>query len=332
MSDKVLTRDNLPLSRVTIADQPTPVALVGAINCTSISSLTVAYYVRESLAQNTRTAYLSDLEHFESWGGQIPAAPEMIAAYLAAHADIHTVATLNRRLAALAKVHRSRGFSNPTSVEVVKATLRGLKRIKGTAQRQATPLIKEDLFGVLEAMGSRLKDVRDRALLLLGFAGGFRRSELIGLDCDDVVLERQGLIVTLRRSKTDQNGSGRKVGIPHGRGRWCPVVAFDQWRVASRITEGAIFRSVDRHGRVGSRRLSGEGVCLIVRERVEAADIDPKEYSGHSLRAGLATSAAQAGVPTWKIRQQTGHASDAMLARYIRDGELFTDNASGALL
>jgi integrase len=214
----------------------------------------------------------------------------------------------------------------------VKATLRGLKRIKGTAQRQATPLIKEDLFVVLEAMGSRLKDVRDRALLLLGFAGGFRRSELIGLDCNDVVLVRQGLEVILRRSKTDQNGAGRKIGIPHGRGRWCPVVALEQWRLASDLTEGAMFRPIDRHQRVESKRLSAEAVCLVVRERVQAAGIDPANYSGHSLRAGLATSAAQAGVSSWKIRQQTGHASDTMLARYIRDGELFTENAAGALL
>jgi integrase len=188
------------------------------------------------------------------------------------------------------------------------------------------------LFVVLEAMGSRLKDVRDRALLLIGFAGGFRRSELIGLNCDDVVLVRQGLEVTLRRSKTDQNGAGRKIGIPHGKGRWCPVVALEQWLAASGVTEGALFRPIDRHHRVGPKRLSAEAVCLVVRERVQAADIDPRGYSGHSLRAGLATSAAQAGVSSWKIRQQTGHASDAMLARYIRDGELFTGNAASALL
>jgi site-specific recombinase XerD len=161
-----------------MADQPAPLTFACAINCTNSAPNTVADYIRESLAENTRIAYLSDLAHFEKWGGQIPATPETIAEYLVAH-RILSVATLNRRLAALAKVHRSRGFSNPTSVEVVKATLRGLKRIKGTAQRQATPLIKEDLLLVLETMGSRLKDVRDRALLLLGFAGGFRRSELI---------------------------------------------------------------------------------------------------------------------------------------------------------
>jgi integrase len=136
---------------------------------------------------------------------------------------------------------------------------------------------------------------------------------------------------TLRRSKTDQSGAGRKIGIPHGRGRWCPVAALEQWQAASGVSKGAIFRPIDRHRRIGSKRLSGEGVCLVVRERVEAAGIEPEGYSGHSLRAGLATSAAQAGVSTWKIRQQTGHASDA-LARYIRGGELFTGNAAGALL
>jgi integrase len=330
MSDNVLTRDNLHLSGVTMYSHPGH--LPCEINFTSPVPSTVADYIRESLAENTRVAYLNDLAHFESWGGQIPASPETIAEYLVAHADVLSVATLNRRLAALSKVHRSRGLSNPTSVELVKATVRGLKRIKGTAQRQATPLVKEDLFLVLEAMGSRLKDVRDRALLLLGFAGGFRRSELVGLSWEDVVLVCQGLEVTLRRSKTHQNGAGRKIGIPHGRGRWCPVAALQQWQAASSNTEGPVFSPVDRHGRVGPSRLSGEGVCMIVRERVQAVGINPLGYSGHSLRAGLATSAAQAGVSSWKIRQQTGHSSDAMLARYIRDGQLFRGNAAAALL
>jgi integrase len=310
----------------------TQLSQVCEINFTNCEQSTVADYVRESLAENTRAAYLSDLAHFEGWGGRIPATPETIAEYLAAHANVLCLATLNRRLAALAKVHRASGFSNPTSTVVVKATLRGLKRIKGTAQRQATPLIKEDLFVVLEAMGSRLKDIRDRALLLLCFAGGFRRSELIGLNWDDVVQVRQGLEVTLRRSKTDQNGAGRKIGIPHGRGRWCPTIALEQWRVGSGVAKGALFRPIDRHHRMSSKRLSSEAVCLIVRERVAAAGIDPKNYSGHSPRAGLATSAAQAGVSTWKIRQQTGHATDAMLDRYIRDAQLFQQNAAGALL
>jgi integrase len=332
MSDDVLTRHNLHLSGPTMLDDRALSSICEIKGTSTYLPSTVADYIRESLAENTRAAYLSDLAHFEGWGGQIPAAPETVAEYLVAHAHVLSVATLTRRIAALAKVHRSRGFSNPTTVEVVKATLRGLKRIKGTAQRQASPLIKEDLLILLEAMGSRVKDVRDRALLLLGFAGGFRRSELIGLNCNDVVPVRQGLEVTIRRSKTDQNASGRKIGIPHGRGRWCPVLALEQWRVASGISEGAIFRTVDRHGRIGPQRLSGEGVCLVVRERLQVAGLNPTGYSGHSLRAGLATSAARAGVSSWKIRQQTGHASDAMLSRYVRDGKLFVDNAAGALL
>jgi site-specific recombinase XerD len=179
--------------------------------------------VRESLAPNTQAAYLSDLAHFEKWGGRVPAEPETVAAYLATHADTLSVATLNRRLAALAKVHRSHGMANPTSSELVKSVLRGLKRVKGTAQRQATPLLKEDLILALDAAGEGLRDLRDRALLLIGFAGGFRRSELVGLTSGDVERVRQGIILTLRRSKTDQAGEGRKIGLPLARGHRCPV-------------------------------------------------------------------------------------------------------------
>jgi integrase len=155
---------------------------------------------------------------------------------------------------------------------------------------------------------------------------------LVGLDVGDVEHVRQGIILHVRRSKTDQDGEGRKIGIPFGRTRWCPVAALDSWLAAPECAEGAIFHPVDRHGHVHNARLSGEAVSLVVRERIAAAGLDPARYSGHSLRAGLATSAAQAGVPTWRIRAQTRHASDAMLARYIREGELFTENAAGALL
>ena len=154
----------------------------------------------------------------------------------------------------------------------------------------------------------------------------------MGLNCDDVERVRQGLILTLRRSKTDQEGAGRKVGIPFGRTRHCPVLALDRWLAVSGIEAGPVFRPVDRHGRVAPERLFGEAVSLIVKERVAAASIDPTGFSGHSLRAGFATSAVQAGVSTLKIRSQTGHASDAVLGRYVRDSELFTDNAAGALL
>lgn len=327
MSDD-LNRYNPPLSEVT----SDVLAHFPAISCNPAPSDKVREYIRESLARNTQIAYQSDLAHFECWGGRIPAAPETVANYLAAFADSLSIATLNRRLAALSKAHRSRGLSTPTTAELVKSTVRGLRRIKGTAQRQAHPLIKEDLIVALEATGDRLKDARDRALLLLGFAGGFRRSELVGLACADVEAVRQGLIVHLRRSKTDQNGEGRKIGIPRAKGRWCPVAALEQWIDRSGIIEGAVFRPVDRHGWIGQKSLSAEAVCLIVKDRVRSAGINPVGYTGHSLRSGFVTSAAQAGVSSWKIRRQTGHASETMLARYIREAELFLSNAAGEVL
>jgi integrase len=257
----------------------------------------------------------------------------MIASYLATHSETLSVATLVRRVATISKAHEARGLPNPCRSEIVRATLRGIKRTRGVAQTEAKPLLREDLFRVLDAMGDGVKAARDRALLLIGFAGGFRRSEIVGLDCDDIEPVRQGLIVTLRRSKTDQEGAGRKIGIPFGRTRHCPVLALDRWLAISRIEAGPVFRPVDRHGRIASERLSGEAVSLVVKERVGAeTSKDPTGFSGHSLRAGFATSAVQAGVSTLKIRSQTGHSSDAMLGRYVRDGELFVDNAAGMML
>lgn len=328
----ILTRDNPLLSRYKTEHVQAPSHHL-QLTANSTCPTTVADLVRDSLAVNTRRAYLSDLTQFEGWGGSIPATAEMVASYLAANANVLTVSTLVRRIASISKAHRARGFPSPSASELVKATMRGIKRTRGCAQREARPLLRDDLLAVLDAMRDEcLKTARDRALLLIGFAGGLRRSELVGLDVADIEFVRQGLVVHLRRSKTDQTGAGRKFGVPHGRTRWCPVAALDAWLAASGIAEGAILRPVDRHGRVQDSRLSGEAVAIVVKERVAAGGGDPDRYSGHSLRAGLATSAAQVGVPTWRIRAQTGHASDAMLSRYIRDGELFTGNVAGALL
>ena len=306
-----------------------------AINCTPefrplpdhLSEL-----VRESLSANTRKAYASDLARYREWGGQIPASPQAISEYLAAHQNSHAVASLSRWLTSLAKAHRAIGAPDPTRHELVHSVFRGIKRLRGLAQRRAMALLRDDLFAVLDAMGCGAKAQRDRALLLIGFAGGFRRSEIVGLNVEDIEQVKQGLILHVRRSKTDQLGAGRKVGIPHGRSRHCPVRAIDAWLAISGINHGPIFRPVNRHGHVEPDRLSGEAVSRIIRTRLNQADICSNGYSGHSLRSGFVTSAVQAGVSSWKIRQQTGHASDAMLARYVRDGELFVENGAGALL
>ena len=292
----------------------------------------IADYVRASLSANTRKAYVSDLAQFEAWGGSIPSSPETVAAYLSARANVLHPGTLARHLVAIGKAHQAKGHTSPTSSTLVKAVLRGIKRAHGTRQDGAKPLLRDDLFLVLDRLTIRPKDLRDRAVLLLGFAGGFRRSELVGLDVEDLERVRQGLIVTLRRSKTDQTGLGRKVGIPFGRTKYCPVKAVEAWLEHSRICAGAIFRPIAKSGVVQSTRLSTDGLCRMLQARVSEAGFRSAGYSGHSLRSGFATSAAQAGVASWKIRQQTGHASDAMLLRYIRAGEMFLDNAACLLL
>jgi integrase len=176
------------------------------------------------------------------------------------------------------------------------------------------------------------KGIRDRALLLIGFAGAFRRGELVSLTVADIEQAKQGLIVQLRFSKTDQEGRGRKVAIPYARGAVCPVLAYQHWLEVAKITEGAIFRGVNRHGAISDAAITPQAVAIVVKSRAQAVGLDPRKYAGHSLRSGLVTSAATLGVSSWKIRQQTGHKSDSMLARYIRDANIFIDNAAGAVL
>lgn len=292
----------------------------------------VRTYVHEAVAENTRRAYRADLEHFIAWGGNIPCGPETVATYLAEHADTFAVATLKRRIAAISVAHEARGHSTPTSSKLVQAAMRGIQRTHGSAQRQAKPFLVEDLMRIMPMLGNGPKDTRDRALILVGFAGGFRRSELVALNVEDIDLVRQGMTVTIRRSKTDQAGEGRKIGIPFARGRYCPVRTFETWRDLVGVSDGPLFRPVNRHGKVGTARLSGEAVSVVVKKRIAAIGHEPDGYSGHSLRAGLATSAAMAGLSTLAIREQTGHRSDATLARYVRAGELFTNNVVSALL
>jgi len=174
--------------------------------------------------------------------------------------------------------------------------------------------------------------VRDRALLLVGFAGAFRRSELVSLDVADVAFGADGLIVQLRRSKTDQEGEGRKVGLPFGSNPLtCPVRAVRAWLDVAVIVRGPIFRPVDRHGNVAGTQLTDQSVALVVKRCAKAAGLDPRRYAGHSLRSGLATAAAMADVSERAIMAQTGHKSLPMVRRYIRDGSLFRRNAAAAV-
>lgn len=320
-----LTPDNIQFSKVKNKGNGESIF---AINC-KISI--VNDYIASVVTDGTRRAYRSDLAHFLTWGGSIPASQETIAAYLASQASTHRVATLRRRVVALGLAHTTQGYSNPCASALVKATMKGISRVHGSAQKQVAPAVREDIFTMVRSL-SGLKGARDRALLLLGFAGAFRRSELVSLNVGDLEFVDRGLIVYLRRSKTDQEGVGRKIAIPHARGAVCAVQGVRDWLEASGINEGPVFRPINRHGRMDQSRLSGHAVAQIVKERATAAGLKADQYSGHSLRAGLITSAAQVGVSIWKIKAQSGHQTDAMVSRYVRDADLFTNNAAGAVL
>ena len=218
-------------------------------------------FVRAAKAPSTLRAYRSDWEHFQRWCQQhavcpLPASPETVALYLTALAATHRPATMTRRLTAITKAHQIAGEPSPATMQqpAVSETLKGIRRTLGTAQTTKAALLTADIRKMLEALPDTLAGCRDRALLLLGFAGGFRRSELAALDVEDVLATEDGLIVKLRRSKTDPEGQGRDVGIPYGStAATCPVRALNAWKTAAGITEGALFRGVDRHGHVGSR-------------------------------------------------------------------------------
>jgi integrase len=210
--------------------------------------------------------------------------------------------------------------------------MRGIRRVKGITPNGKAPILTPLLRQMVAALPDDLPGLRDKAILLIGFAGAFRRSEIVGLQVRDVQISDAGLIVTLRRSKTDQEGASFTKGIPvETNEATCPKCALEVWLQLTGITSGPIFRPVDRWGHVGNRALSSLGVARAVKPALTAIEVYTAAYSGHSLRAGLGTAAAMAGVSEQVIMQQTGHKNTAMLRRYIREGSLFRENAASAL-
>lgn len=234
------------------------------------------------------------------------------------------MATLVRRVASICKAHEERGFASPTHSVVVRATMHGIRRIKGSAQRHALPVSMKDLNAMRRHFVG-MQGVRDRALLLVGFAGAFRRSELVQIEIDDLAFSSKGVVIRMKRGKTDQEGKGRLVAVPYMKGMNCPVKALKEWIQKSGIECGVVFRQVDRNGCVKGQKLTGQTVSLIIKKRMAELGRDTRHYSGHSLRAGWVTSAAMLGVSSWRICQQTGHKSEITMHRYIRDGGLFSD-------
>jgi site-specific recombinase XerD len=303
---------------------------------------------RAGRSASTWRAYASDLAHFAAWCQQqgrtpLPAEPVTVMDYLAAHAEVLSLSTLQRRMAAISVAHRLIDAPSPTTTETVRLAWAGLRRTQGprTTVRKVEAVLTSTLAQLVAPLREDVAmDVRDRALLVVGFAGAFRRSELSALRLEDVAVTDDGLRIALRRSKTDQEGEGRAVGLPYGSHRaTCPVRSWQAWvAVLTELTghddttgplTGPAFRSMTKAGRsLKERAMTGEAVAEVIKRRAAAVGIDPTTVAGHSLRAGFITSAARAGVPDRTIMRQSGHKSPASLSVYVREGTLFQDNAA----
>ncbi len=289
-------------------------------------------YALEARSPRTLKRYRNAWATFTAWCNShglkpLPAKPATVAAFMASRADAgRRVLTIELELTALGEAHKAAGHPSPRTHPAVVATRKGIRRRLGMARACKAALTPEDLKAMVRALPERSIGVRDRAILLLGFAGAFRRSELVGLDVRDLVFCTKGLRVTLRRSKTDQEGFGRTVDIPFSPvPAMCPVAATRAWLIASGIIGGPIFREVHSSGRIGQGRLASRVVGTVVKRSASAAGLDPRNLAGHSLRAGYATEAARSGKPLFVIQQQTGHKSVAMVSRYVRAANLFKD-------
>ena len=293
-------------------------------------------YAVDADAEATRKAYTSDFRHFVTWCdghglGYLPADPETIVLYLTDLAEEFKTSTMQRRLSSISVAHRRAGLTPPTASPRVARVWKGIRNRKGTKQdaKKAAdaPMIRRFLSGLPD---NSVRGLRDRAVILTGFYGAFRRSELVSLTVEDVVTVEEGLTIHLRRSKTDQEGEGRTIGIPYGPDpSTCPVRALLRWIDVAGITSGPIFRSIHKSGSVQSLPLSGRDVARIVKSAAAAAGLDPVEFAGHSLRSGFATSAARAGASDRAIMKQTGHKTRVMVDRYVQAATVFEDNAAG---
>ena len=222
-------------------------------------------YAEASRSENTRRAYRADWADFTGWCRAkslewLPADPASLILYLTELSGKAKVATLTRRLSAISQAHQLAGHPSPTQDARVRTVMAGIRRTRGTAPGAKKPLLVTELKTILESLPESLLTTRDRALLLLGFCGAFRRSELVALDVEHLTENRDGIVVTIGRSKTDQEGQGRTVGIPRGREEaTCPVSALERWRTAARIETGALFRVMNRHGQVLAKTAFGRG-------------------------------------------------------------------------
>jgi integrase len=291
-------------------------------------------YADASKAPSTRRMYAKDWKRFETWCTAqslraLPAMPEALALYLTHLAEQgRRVATMTRALVAISQRHVASGHPSPRTHGVVREVMKGIRRSLGVAQTSKSPLLPEDLVRMLSTLPNTLLGQRDRALLLLGFFAALRRSELVGLNVSDLDFVREGLVVHLRRCKTDQEGQGRKIAVPYqSQASLCPVRATKAWLKVSGILDGAVFRGT-RGRYLTQKRLDGGDVARRVKAGALRVNLDASRFAGHSLRAGFVTAAAMNGAPERSIAVTTNHKNLEMLRRYIRNADLFREPAA----
>lgn len=291
-----------------------------------------APFARHSKAPATWEAYRRDWAQWEAWLVRTGVRPddatgEHVAAWCAHLADEHKASTVARKVSSLGALYRFMGRRSPTRTDVVRTTLAGIRRAKGTARKQARPLTADLVRQVVADLDAdRPADCRDAALLLVGFALAGRRSELVALDVEHVEFVHGGMRILIAKSKTDQTGEGATVGVPTGASAaTCPVAWLRRWLAVAGITAGPIFRMVDAYGNFRDDRLSAQSVCLIVKRHAARVGLDRASYSAHSLRAGLATSAASGGAATLRIADHGRWRSLNVLQGYVRDAQALDD-------
>jgi len=294
--------------------------------------------LQSSKSNNTVRAYKSDFNDFGLFCAQngfksLPSEPKIVSLYLT-HLSTKDakMSTLKRRLVSIGVIHKLKGHYLDTKHPAIIENITGIKRRKGSIQKGKKPILIRHLKNIINAIDEvdkeKIKKFRDRSIILIGFSGGFRRNEIVSLDYDDLDFVPEGIKINLRRSKTDQFGEGFTKALPYfDSSQYCPVVSLKNWLEVSRISSGPVFRRFVKGSKLSEKRLTDQTVALLIKEYLNLAGIDSKNYSGHSLRSGFATTAAESGVEERSIMAMTGHKSTEMVRRYIKDANLFKNNA-----
>ena len=294
--------------------------------------------LKNSKSVNTVRAYKSDFNDFglfcvQSGFKALPTEPKIVSLYLTYLSTKNVkLSTIKRRLVSIGVIHRMKGQYLDTKHPIIVENLMGIKRRKGTIQKGKKPILINNLKKLIDVIDKeQIEDInklRDKSILLIGFAGGFRRNEIVSLDKEDLEFVFEGLKITVKRSKTDQFGEGLIKGIPYfEKVSYCPVTILQKWINISKITKGPLFRKISKGSRLLENRLTDQTVALIIKKYLNKSGIDSSNYSGHSLRSGFATSAAESGAEERSIMAMTGHKTTQMVRRYIHEANLFKNNA-----